>query len=240
MFGKNQIRKVDHHPEDGKLAVQEIFYTIQGEGPFSGTPAVFIRLAGCHLACSFCDTEFESGINQRLTHEAVSVAAWASLGANTVAGLVVLTGGEPLRQGTAQLVEILLMERGFTHVQLETAGNLWDPELEKWIFAGEVSLVCSPKTRHIHPKIREYCRHWKYVVCAGGTADNGLPSISTSASGKAVPGRHDFRPGDTTWISPMDEHEPFKNAANIEHAVKVSMEHGYRLSLQLHKILGLR
>ena len=59
MFGKNKILKAEIH--DGlNLDVQEIFPTIQGEGPYVGYPAVFIRLGGCNLACSFCDTEFDS------------------------------------------------------------------------------------------------------------------------------------------------------------------------------------
>ena len=59
MFGKNPIRKPENH--DGNfLKIQEIFYTIQGEGIYSGYPAVFVRLGGCNLACKFCDTEFET------------------------------------------------------------------------------------------------------------------------------------------------------------------------------------
>ena len=59
MFGNNPIRK----PESGDgshLQVQEIFPTVQGEGPNTGVPSVFVRLGGCNLACDFCDTEFES------------------------------------------------------------------------------------------------------------------------------------------------------------------------------------
>ena len=57
MFGKNPIRKPENH--DGNfLKIQEIFYTIQGEGIYSGYPAVFVRLGGCNLACKFCDTDF--------------------------------------------------------------------------------------------------------------------------------------------------------------------------------------
>lgn len=59
MLGQNPIRP----PITGdgtQLFVQSIFPTIQGEGPAAGIPSVFIRLGGCNLACSFCDTEFES------------------------------------------------------------------------------------------------------------------------------------------------------------------------------------
>ena len=59
MFGKNPIRKAEKG--DGSvLQIQEIFPTVQGEGPHTGVPSVFVRLGGCNLACSFCDTEFEN------------------------------------------------------------------------------------------------------------------------------------------------------------------------------------
>src|SRR5882672_9762748 len=53
MFGQNEVVKEDYDPQ-GKLWVREVFYTIQGEGPDAGTPAVFVRLAGCNLRCYFC------------------------------------------------------------------------------------------------------------------------------------------------------------------------------------------
>ena len=59
MFGKNPKRP-SIVSDGNSIFVQEIFPTIQGEGIFSGLPAIFIRLGGCNLACSFCDTEFEN------------------------------------------------------------------------------------------------------------------------------------------------------------------------------------
>ncbi|MFO1130065.1 MAG: 7-carboxy-7-deazaguanine synthase QueE [Rickettsiales bacterium] len=56
MFGKNKILGIDN---SNSLGVVNIFNTIQGEGPYAGMPAIFIRLGGCNLACSFCDTEFD-------------------------------------------------------------------------------------------------------------------------------------------------------------------------------------
>ena len=65
MFGKNPI--LPPKKTDGKnLDIQEIFATFQGEGIFTGFPAIFIRLGGCNLACQFCDTEFDSYKNLSL------------------------------------------------------------------------------------------------------------------------------------------------------------------------------
>lgn len=249
MFGKNPIRKIDHG--DGTtLAVQEIFYTLQGEGPFSGRPAVFIRLAGCHLACTFCDTEFETGMSNVMhiadigTEAVRKVASSASVATQLERMLVVLTGGEPLRQNVAPLINTLLTF-GVEHVQIETAGNLWVEDLGPLIQEGGVSLVCSPKTPHVHPKVKQYCRNWKYVVKSGHLDERGLPFGSTQSitlGHLASPWKITAevrRPRDIVWLSPMDEHDPAKNAANTKEAVDACLEHGYRLSLQTHKLVGL-
>lgn len=252
MFGANPIRKIDHTPDDGKLAVQEVFYTIQGEGPFSGVPALFIRLAGCHLACTFCDTEFESGINNRLSVDEIvqqSYQAMTKLTAKVMMplpALVVLTGGEPMRQATGALCSALI-GAGVKHVQLETAGNLWDDSLMGLVMTDEVSFVCSPKTPRLHPMIARHCRHFKYVVREGDShPTDGLPIMPTQANQRlgtrlARPWDHaDWdETGATIWVSPCDEHEPTKSAANLQHAIQLAMLYGYRISLQTHKMIGM-
>lgn len=257
MFGQNPIRKLDQDPADGKLAVQEVFYTIQGEGPHAGCPAIFIRLAGCHLACTFCDTEFESGINNRLTaeevlHMAVMALPDLSRADSTRRPIVVVTGGEPLRQTTGLLVDRLLAA-GFSLVQFETAGNLWDHTLEqhlKWGALAAVEFVVSPKTQHVHPMIYRYARHWKYIVRAGDSDPvDGLPTTPTQKNQPA--NCRLFRPWDvsiargakdhpdTIWVSPCDEHDVTLNGRNLKHATDLCLKFGYRLSLQTHKIIGV-
>ena len=254
MFGKNVILKQERTNPDGKLAVQNIFYTLQGEGPFSGCPAVFIRLAGCHLACTFCDTEFDSGINNRMSVEDIVLKAISVLpGQYHQRPLVVLTGGEPLRQNTAPLVHAL-REQGFLHVQYETAGNLWEPELAMFFGLANnrfVTFVVSPKTPHVHPEVCARTEHWKYVVRAGGddggVDSDGLPSIPTQANypppataGLARPWwTLDDSVNYTIWLSPCDEYDPAKNARNRDLAVQTCLKHGYRLSLQTHKLVNL-
>lgn len=111
------------------MKVNEIFYSIQGEGYYTGTPALFIRFSGCNLKCAFCDTEHEAG-TEMTVDEIVSEAA------SCPARHVVLTGGEPGLQITDELVEKL--HRAGKYVQVETNGTCHLPEGIDWI-------TCSPK-----------------------------------------------------------------------------------------------
>ena len=233
MFGKNPTRKPEH-PGASTLWVQEVFATIQGEGPFSGERAVFVRLAGCSLACWYCDTEFESS-RLRLPHSdlaaLVACEATSAFGADA-RPLVVITGGEPLRQPIGALCELLLA--GGYRVQIETSGAVWTPLPE----SPALAVVVSPKT----PKLARECiaraTAWKYVLRAGELAADGLPSASTQRRGEqALLARPPA--GATVFVSPCDEHDPAANAANSAAVAQSAMRHGYRVSLQVHKLLGV-
>lgn len=241
MFGQNPIRPIEHL--DGKdLRVQEIFYTIQGEGPFSGTPSIFIRLAGCNLRCHFCDTEFESNYDNRLSlaHIIKSHDFEGEFVAKR-SELVVLTGGEPLIQNVIPLLDSLFA-LGTKVVQIETAGTVWMPGLERLIMAGKVVLVCSPKTPKVHPKVAELCKHWKYIVTQGEQdPHDGLPCISTQMPGHSARiYRADPLSQGTIWVSPCDAHEAVKSYMNMLAARDAALKHGYRLSLQIHKLIDVR
>lgn len=248
MFGKNPVRPIEVERDGSTLAVQEVFYTIQGEGPFSGMPCVFIRLAGCNLRCHWCDTEFETGITNMLSIEMLAGMVdelFRQKSTHRKDRLVVLTGGEPLRQNVVPLLHKLLDKDGPTHhVQIETAGTVWPRGLGAFvdILASDpdVTLVCSPKTPKVHPMVQRACRHWKYVVAAGKTNIHGLPCENTQDKDGAP--RDLFRDvpeGSTVWISPRDDHDGAKNEQNLGTAVQVCLDHGYRLSLQVHKLVGL-
>jgi organic radical activating enzyme len=229
MRGTNSVRRQEL--DDGQtLWVQEAFYTLQGEGPFAGQPAVFVRLAGCNLRCWFCDTEFESSS----WHPSLEELARRIDGLRGAAcDLVVITGGEPFRQNIRGLVEMLLA-RGW-RVQIETAGTLWvdlpqDPSL---------TIVCSPKTPRLNPAIVSRISAYKYVVAAGQLAeDDGLPTLCTQTPGR--PARL-ARPQTTVpiYVMPMDEHDADRNAANTRSCADAAMRFGYTVTLQLHKLLGL-
>jgi len=108
------------------LRISEIFYSLQGEGFHSGTPAVFVRGAGCNLACVFCDTDFS--LKERLSPEEIVERI-----AEHPAKFVILTGGDPAIQaaGFRRLVE-LLHERGY-YVAMETNGTSQDTLGVDWV-----------------------------------------------------------------------------------------------------------
>lgn len=117
------------------MRVNEIFYSLQGEGRFTGTPAVFIRFAGCNLKCSFCDTRHEPF--KEMTEDEIARTA-----ASYPASHVVITGGEPTLQLTPGLINKLHACGKF--VQIETNGTTALPH------GCDVDWVtCSPKTGEI-------------------------------------------------------------------------------------------
>ena len=232
MFGKNKIMKQDLNPDS--FWVQEIFYTIQGEGPFSGRPAIFIRLAGCNLRCHFCDTDFESSTQHLTAKEIVNICLLYP------ANLIVITGGEPFRQNLYELC-LGLLSCDYS-IQIETAGTLWQEELDS--IADKFHIVCSPKTGSIHSSIEKYCKDWKYITKVGDVdLTDGLPNKSTQIEGKSL---KLFRPSEgTIWLQPMMEYllngevDTDKTYANTVLAAELVMKHGYRLTIQMHKLIGL-
>lgn len=100
------------------LLVNEIFYSIQGESTYSGRPCIFVRLAGCNLRCSYCDTRYayEQGVKMELTEIVSRIADYKC-------PLVEITGGEPLLQSDTPTLIYRLLENGY-EVLMETNGSL--------------------------------------------------------------------------------------------------------------------
>lgn len=115
------------------MRINEIFYSLQGEGFFTGTPAVFIRFSGCNLQCDFCDTTHQS-FTDMSEDEIVQQAA------NYAGRHVVITGGEPSLQLTASLVDKLHAAGKF--VAIETNGTHPLPHNIDWI-------TLSPKDAYV-------------------------------------------------------------------------------------------
>lgn len=223
MRGNNPIRK----PETGdgsRLQVQHVFATLQGEGPFAGVPAVFVRLGGCNLACGFCDTEFESFYTMDVENILADVESKAQEDGQRVRRLVVITGGEPLRQPIGLLCGQLIAA-GFK-VQVETNGTLYRE------LPAEVDIVCSPKVSSngyhpIRPDLLARVNAFKFIISGSQEGYGDVVDVGQSQHGTPV------------YVQPMDEYDADKNSANFALAKELALRHGYRMSLQLHKILGI-
>lgn len=216
---------------DGHLLVHEVFTTIQGEGPFAGHPATFVRLAGCNLQCPACDTEYTGGVLQ--DPETLLDIVEGLLKADGVqAGLIVITGGEPLRQNIAPFCKLAL-DAGF-YVQIETNGTLAAPEdLDE-----EAIIVCSPKTGRVHPDLVPRIHALKYVLEAGYVDTNGLPTRALM-SGSGVwkpPTKSTF----DIYVQPLDVQDEKENKSHMAVTVQSAMKYGYKLCLQMHKIAELK
>ncbi len=207
-------------------SVKEIFYTLQGEGANAGTPAVFCRFAGCNLwsgreedrasaQCQFCDTDFAGtdgdGGGKFATGAELAAACKAALSGVTGPSLVVLTGGEPMLQVDAEVIDAL-HEAGFA-VAIETNGTLPVPDDIDWICVSPKAGTDLKQTRGDELKL---------VFPQPALMPDQVRDL-------------DF---DHHFLQPMDGPD---QAANTAAAIAYCKAHPpWRLSVQTHKILGIR
>ena len=223
------------------LDVHSIFRTIQGEGPFTGHPAVFIRLAGCNLQCPLCDTDYTTGRIDMTDHEVFLQVANMQKG-----GLVVITGGEPLRQNITGICRKLVMNGYF--VQVETNGTLPPSSYALLELASTdltrrdcVFFVCSPKTGRINRILRPAIAAYKYVLTEGDVSVvDGLPITvldhTCGADGVARPHQGFNGP---VYVQPADEKDAGRNDCNVQACIASTLERGHIFQIQLHKTIGM-
>ncbi len=194
------------------MKVNDIFYSLQGEGFNVGTPAVFIRLSGCNLCCPFCDTEFHSG-TMMSEEEIVKTAAKYD------SRLVVVTGGEPSLQLTETLIDAL-HKTGKT-VAVETNGTRPLPPNVDWI-------TLSPKEMFLGKEAKVCLREVDEVkVVYDGCHIPQLPDGVTVRHGQ--------------FLQPCDTGNAVRNTEIIKKTTAYILEHPeWRLSLQTHKILNIK
>ena len=192
-----------------KYRVNEIFLSLQGEGYWTGTPMVFLRLSGCNLACPFCDTDFSS-FTEMTADEIVAEV-------HRLAGechRVCITGGEPLLQLDEELISELHAE-GFS-IHLETNGTLADPGDIDWI-------TVSPKGDDIRLSVADEIK----LVFERADEEYIEPFAG-------FPCHHLF-------LQPCDTGDPEKNAVIVQECISYIKSHPWwRLSLQTHKLIGIR
>ena len=202
--------------------VKEIFYTLQGEGAQAGTPAVFLRFSGCNLwsgreedridaICKFCDTDFVGVGPDGGKFDAVALAEKVRSASRT-ANWVVCTGGEPLLQLDEELISELHNEQ--FKVAIETNGTLQAPENIDWI-------CVSPKAGA------------DWVQKCGDELKLVFPQHELLP--ESLPEDIDFK---NYFLQPMDGPNI---KSNTDQAVEYCLSNPkWRLSIQTHKIIGLR
>jgi organic radical activating enzyme len=233
--------------EDGSADVNNIFLTVQGEGPLAGTPAMFVRLAGCDLQCPHCDTDY-TGVRERVTPHDLYLRT-VSVAKHSHVFLLVVTGGEPFRQEIGFLCHQFL-SRGW-RVQIETNGTLppsREFQTQRHHYGSRLSVVCSPKTPKIHPELAPLVTAYKYVLDADHVdPSDGLPTSVLGLDVRPARPQRQLREAGLlpryntpdVYVQPADHRDPERNKANMRAAVGSCLKHGYRMSVQTHKILGL-
>lgn len=198
--------------------INEIFYSLQGEGHNTGRAAVFVRFAGCNLACSFCDTDFAH--YERLTADDILAhilkAAHATPGTtveshpDATLPLIVLTGGEPTLQADEPLVDTL--HKAGYEVAMESNGTHMPPRNIDW-------LTISPKQAVVVKR----CNELKCIFTE--------PARVSDFDIKA----------DHYYLQPCDTGDKAQNQAIIDQCVDYIKQHPrWQLSLQTHKLVGFK
>lgn len=201
------------------MKVVEIFYSLQGEGRYTGVPAVFVRLAGCNLKCWFCDTDFTHG--EEMTEDYIynKVCEYPTKS-------VVITGGEPTLQLTSSLVD-RLHEAG-KYIMMETNGTHPLPQgcNIDWVTCSPKTFIAADGSWVIHPIRLQHIDELKVVY-----EDNPQQDMSLY---EHIPA-HEYR------LQPCDTGDKERNAQIQEATIQYILDHPqWSLSLQTHKILNVR
>jgi len=203
------------------LKTTEIFASVQGEGLRQGEPTIFVRLSGCNRRCGFCDTK-KAWRNGRETPVDKIMEEVVRLRRGFPAAWICLTGGEPLAQDVRPLVRRL--HRAGFKVQVETNGTFPpDPEAD-WL-----TVSPKPPDYEVHPGFVRRAREVKLVVCRALTLD----AVRTV--------RRTFPPAVPLILQPQSN-APWsrKKALKVLADASRSGLTGIRVSVQLHKVYGIR
>ena len=192
--------------------VNEIFYSLQGEGYHSGTPAVFVRFSGCNLHCAFCDTQHQVG-------EMISMQEVVNeVNKYPIAPLVVLTGGEPSLLIDEAFVSELKQKTGKC-IAIETNGTRPLPNNLDWV-------TLSPKSSFeggdAEPCVLKRCDELKVVYLGQDLAQYD-----------EIQAKHRF-------LQPCFVEDLEQRKANMQACVEAVKSHpNWRLSLQIHRVLSI-
>lgn len=215
------------------LRVNEVFGTIQGEASWAGTPSVFVRLQGCDVGCPWCDTKytwpdsFVDGSRDDVFERSGMVGGFDWDDAELLAAImerfqsrhIVLTGGEPLQQDADWFCEMAL-GAGYS-VQVETSGT-YERRLPPDVFVTVSPKVGMPGRRVVSRAMLKRADEIKFPI--GKMSDiQKLQALLPETNGAAI------------WLQPLS-----MSAKATALCIEQCVAHNWRLSIQVHKFLGVR
>ena len=192
--------------------INEIFYSLQGEGYHSGTPAVFVRFSGCNLRCAFCDTKHQDGQTMSLQEIVAEVNKYP------LAPLVVLTGGEPSLFIDETFVAELKQKTN-KNIAIETNGTRPLSNNLDWV-------TLSPKTvfegGDLEPCVLKTCDELKVVYLGQDLT------------------QYEIFKAEHRFLQPCFVEDEDQRKANMKACVEAVKAHpNWRLSLQIHRALNI-
>ena len=192
--------------------INEIFYSLQGEGYHSGMPAVFVRFSGCNLRCAFCDTQHQQGTMMSLQEIVDEVNKYP------LAPLVVLTGGEPSLFIDEAFIGELKQKTGKT-IAIETNGTRPLPSNLDWVTLSPKSAFEGGDLDHCVLRI---CDELKVVYLGQDLAEY-----------EGIQAKYRF-------LQPCFVEDSAQRKANMQACVEAVKAHPkWRLSLQIHRVLNI-
>ena len=194
-----------------KYKVNEIFYSLQGEGYFVGTPAVFVRFSGCNLRCPFCDTQHAKHTEMTISEIVAEIDRYP-------AETVILTGGEPSLVVDKEMVEAI--KAGHRFVAIETNGTHQLPDNIDWITLSPKFDVEGQEDAKV---VIPLCDELKVVF--RGQDLSQYDGIATNLR----------------FLQPIDTGNDAMNRSICAATVRACLENPkWRLSLQIHKFLNIK
>lgn len=237
---QEELRKLK---PDGTLAINEIFYSIQGEGRFSGIPMIFIRLNFCSVGCVFCDTLYcwkDIETNNFLYPKEILLQVKTL---SKKVKWVCITGGEPLEQQDELIKLCEHLRNNGLKILLETSGSI---EIKDELISSVNWLVCSPK-KFLPLNFIKAINEIKILVNKKRKIDK-IRGFLINFKNKLSVSIQPIEPNPISnpkkyakELVDLNKEKEMKDwNENVDRAVEICLGTGWRLSLQLHKILGIR
>lgn len=237
-----------------EMRVSEVFYSISGEGIHAGIPTVFVRLTGCNLRCSYCDTKYAQNLSDG---EEMSIRKVMSCLQLNPFSSILITGGEPLFQADEVSDLLSLLRGGKRLIELETNGSI-DPPLAwfNWVDCWSVDVKC-PSSGSSYGSFRErWLRRMrkqdqlKFVVGTEEDLDfvrgflNSNGCRAQMLVSPVMPSFHyekfsadRFKAGEGTVFPDEDLLPILRHGFWLQEVAEFCKEQNVRMSLQLHKVI---